>query len=127
MRPRLRTRRLLRVSELLTRALALSPSEFELLVVPLLEAMCYGRLGAIEHSGKPGDGGIDVIISQDPLGLDRIYLQAKRYDPGVTVSRPDVQTRWRAHGRSRRPWRLSHYEFLPCRRHWRGRTCQRAY
>lgn len=77
--------------ELLTRALALTPTEFELLVVRLLEAMGYGQLGAIEHSGKPGDGGIDGIISQDPLGLDRIYLQAKRYDPGSTVSRPDLQ------------------------------------
>ncbi len=53
--------------------------------------MGYGQLGTIEHSGKPGDGGIDGIISQDPLGLDRIYLQAKRYDPGATVSRPDIQ------------------------------------
>jgi len=77
--------------EVLTRALALSPRAFELLVVRLLEAMGYGRLGTIEHSGQPGDRGIDGIISQDPLGLDRIYLQAKRYGPDSSVSRPDVQ------------------------------------
>lgn len=44
--------------------------------------MGYGKDGGlIEHAGKSGDGGIDGIISQDPLGLDRIYLQAKRYAP----------------------------------------------
>ena len=78
-------------SELLTRALALDPAGFERLVLSVLGAMGYGRAGAIEHSGKPGDGGIDGIISQDPLGLDRIYLQAKRYSPGNGVQRPDVQ------------------------------------
>jgi len=76
--------------ELLTRALALDPTDFEKLVIRLLEAMGYGRLGTIEHSGKSGDGGIDGIISQDPLGLDRIYLQAKRYT-GKPVDRPFIQ------------------------------------
>ena len=78
-------------SELLTRALALDPTGFERLVLAVLDAMGYGRSGRIEHSGRPGDAGIDGIISQDPLGLDRIYLQAKRYDPGNSVQRPDVQ------------------------------------
>jgi restriction system protein len=77
--------------ELLKRALALSPTEFERLVVRLLERMGYGRAGAVEHSGRSGDGGIDGIISQDPLGLDRIYLQAKRYAPDQTVQRPAIQ------------------------------------
>ena len=77
--------------ELLTRALALSPRDFERLVVRLLAAMGYGRSGAVEHSGQPGDAGIDGIISQDPLGLDRIYLQAKRYAPDQAVQRPAVQ------------------------------------
>jgi restriction system protein len=76
--------------ELLTRALALDPTDFEKLVIRLLEAMGYGRLGTIEHSGKSGDGGIDGIISQDPLGLDRIYLQAKRYTD-KPVDRPFIQ------------------------------------
>ena len=77
--------------ELLRRALALSPAEFERLVVRLLEAMGYGRSGAVEHSGRSGDAGIDGIISQDPLGLDRIYLQAKRYASDQSVQRPAIQ------------------------------------
>lgn len=77
--------------ELLKRALALSPTEFERLVVRLLEQMGYGRSGAVEHSGRSGDAGIDGIISQDPLGLDRIYLQAKRYAPDQSVQRPAIQ------------------------------------
>jgi len=78
--------------ELLKKALALDPKGFELLVLRLLAAMGYGKNGGvIEHSGRSGDGGIDGIISQDPLGLDRIYLQAKRYAPEATVSRPTIQ------------------------------------
>ena len=77
--------------ELLKRALALTPVEFERLVVRLLERMGYGRSGGVEHSGRSGDRGIDGIISQDPLGLDRIYLQAKRYAPDQSVQRPAIQ------------------------------------
>lgn len=78
--------------ELLKKALGLDPKGFELLVLRLLNAMGYGRNGGlVEHSGRSGDGGIDGIISQDPLGLDRIYLQAKRYAPDQTVSRPTIQ------------------------------------
>ena len=77
--------------ELLKRALGLSPTEFERLVVRLLEQMGYGRSGMVEHSGRGGDRGIDGIISQDPLGLDRIYLQAKRYAPDQSVQRPAIQ------------------------------------
>jgi restriction system protein len=49
--------------ELLKRALALSPIEFERLVLRLLEVMGYGRFGGVEHSGRSGDAGIDGIIS----------------------------------------------------------------
>lgn len=77
--------------ELLKRALALDPTGFELLVLRLLGAMGYGKAGMIDHSGKSGDGGIDGIISQDPLGLDRIYLQAKQYATDRTVGRPTLQ------------------------------------
>lgn len=77
--------------ELLKRALALQPRDFELLVIRLLEAMGYGSSGVVEHSGKSGDAGIDGIISQDPLGLDRIYVQAKRYGVDQTVQRPTIQ------------------------------------
>ena len=78
------------VGELLERARAIEPREFELLVIRLLDKMGYGRRGQIEHSGQPGDHGIDGIISQDPLGLDRIYIQAKRYTE-TTVQRPEIQ------------------------------------
>jgi len=77
--------------ELLQRALALDPSDFERLVLALLGAMGYGQAGALDHSGTSGDGGIDGIISQDPLGLDRIYLQAKRYKSDHSVQRPELQ------------------------------------
>lgn len=77
--------------DLLKRALALDPGGFELLVIQLLQAMGYGRSGVIEHSGSSGDAGIDGIISQDPLGLDRIYVQAKRYAVDQPVQRPTIQ------------------------------------
>jgi len=78
-------------SEVLERALSVDPTAFERLVLRLLEAMGYGKSGRIEHSGKSGDGGIDGIISQDPLGLDRVYMQAKRYARDNVVQRPAIQ------------------------------------
>ena len=41
--------------------------------------------------GKSGDGGVDGVIDEDRLGLDRIYVQAKRYTPGNTVQRAEIQ------------------------------------
>lgn len=76
--------------EVLEAALNLTPSGFEQLVVELLEAMGYGRLGSVEKTHDSGDDGIDGIISQDPLGLDRIYVQAKRYAENA-VGRPKIQ------------------------------------
>jgi len=64
-------------TELLDRALTLSPTGFEDLVIRLLEKMGYGRAGNVERTSAGGDAGVDGIISQDPLGLDRIYVQAK--------------------------------------------------
>lgn len=68
-----------------------SPKFFERLVVDLLLAMGYGgsRKDAGEAVGKTGDGGIDGIIKEDRLGLDFIYIQAKRWDSAV--GRPSVQ------------------------------------
>jgi restriction system protein len=68
-----------------------SPSFFERLVVELLLSMGYGgtRVGAGRAIGQSGDGGIDGIIDEDRLGLDSIYLQAKRWE-GV-VGRPEIQ------------------------------------
>jgi restriction system protein len=62
-----------------------SPAAFERLVVELLVAMGYGGSieGAGEVVGKSGDGGIDGIIKQDKLGLDAIYIQAKRWQNNV--------------------------------------------
>jgi len=68
-----------------------SPSFFERLVVDLLVKMGYGgnRQDAGRALGKSGDGGIDGIINEDQLGLDVIYIQAKRWE-GV-VGRPEIQ------------------------------------
>jgi restriction system protein len=67
------------------------PKFFESLVIDLLIAMGYGgsRKDAGQAIGQVGDGGIDGIIKEDKLGLDAIYLQAKRWEG--TVSRPVVQ------------------------------------
>ncbi|MGI9173803.1 MAG: restriction endonuclease, partial [Rhodothermales bacterium] len=69
----------------------LSPSFFERLVVDLLVNMGYGgsREDAGQAIGRGGDGGIDGIINEDRLGLDVIYLQAKRWEG--TVGRPEIQ------------------------------------
>jgi restriction system protein len=68
--------------ELLKRIILAPPAFFERLVIKLLTAMGYG--GAIANAaralGRSGDGGVDGVIDQDPLGLDRVYVQAKRYD-----------------------------------------------
>jgi restriction system protein len=80
-------------ADLLTRVLDQPPSFFERLIVELLVAMGYGgsHEDAARQLGKSGDGGIDVVIDEDRLGLDRIYVQAKRYSPGTSVGRPEVQ------------------------------------
>jgi restriction system protein len=77
--------------ELLTRILACSPAFFEQLVVELLVKMGYGgsRRDAGERIGQSGDGGIDGIIKEDRLGLDTIFLQAKRWQG--SVGRPEIQ------------------------------------
>ncbi len=80
-------------ADLLTRVLEQSPTFFERLIVELLVAMGYGgsHEDAARRLGRSGDGGIDGIIDEDRLGLDRIYVQAKRYAVGSTVGRPEVQ------------------------------------
>jgi restriction system protein len=77
--------------ELLNRVKASSPSFFEKLVVELLVSMGYGgsRKDAGEAVGKSGDEGIDGIIKEDRLGLDVIYIQAKRWEN--IVGRPEIQ------------------------------------
>lgn len=70
-----------------------SPPFFERLVVDLLLAMGYGgsRREAGRAIGRSGDEGIDGVINEDRLGLDVVYIQAKRWKDGNTVGRPDVQ------------------------------------
>ena len=77
--------------EVLDRVKKGSPAFFEHLVVELLLRMGYGgsRHQAGHAIGRSGDEGIDGVISEDRLGLDMIYLQAKRWDG--TVGRPEVQ------------------------------------
>lgn len=80
-------------ADLLARIIEQSPAFFERLIVELLVAMGYGgsHEDAARRLGKSGDGGIDGIIDEDRLGLDRIYVQAKRYAPGSAVGRPEIQ------------------------------------
>lgn len=78
-------------AEILSKLRASSPSFFENLVVELLVAMAYGgtRKDAGQAIGRSGDEGIDGIIKEDRLGLDTIYIQAKRWLQ--TVGRPEIQ------------------------------------
>jgi len=70
-----------------------SPMFFEILIVDLLIAMGYG--GTSEDAGRAlgqsGDNGVDGVIDQDPLGVDQIYLQAKRYGPTNSVGSGDIR------------------------------------
>lgn len=78
-------------ADLLDRVRAMPPSEFEELIITLLVRMGYGP-GSEEMAqalGGSGDGGVDGVIHQDRLGLDRVYIQAKRYREGNTVG-PDA-------------------------------------
>jgi restriction system protein len=79
--------------QLVERIIAAPPAFFEGLIVELLVAMGYGgsREGAGRALGKSGDGGVDGVIDQDALGLDRVYVQAKRYKPEVPVDVKDVR------------------------------------
>jgi restriction system protein len=73
--------------ELLDRVRAAPPDFFERLIVNLLLAMGYGGSAADAGRalGRSGDDGVDGVIDQDALGLDRVYIQAKRYAAGNTV------------------------------------------
>jgi len=79
--------------ELLDRVLATDPTFFEKLIVSLLTTMGYGgsRGDAGRAIGKLGDGGLDGVIDEDPLGLDRVYIQAKRYRADSAVAEPEIR------------------------------------
>jgi restriction system protein len=79
-------------AQLVERLKQVSPATFEQIVVRVLVAMGYGGTeeDAARVVGKSGDGGIDGIIKEDRLGLESIYIQAKRYTDG-NVGRPEIQ------------------------------------
>jgi restriction system protein len=74
-------------ADLLERVRTVEPTKFEQIVVDLLIAMGFGGgdpdMG--QRLGRSGDGGIDGVIQEDALGLDAVYLQAKRYQDGSTI------------------------------------------
>jgi restriction system protein len=80
-------------SDLLDRITEQSPAFFEGLVIDLIVAMGYGgsKENVVQRIGRSGDEGIDGIINEDPLGLDVVYVQAKKYDPKTTISREKLQ------------------------------------
>jgi restriction system protein len=78
-------------AEVLDRVQEKSPDFFEQLVLDVLHAMGYGGTGgtSVQHLGKSGDEGVDGVIREDELGLDLIYVQAKRWTN--PVGRPEIQ------------------------------------
>ena len=84
-------------SDLLDQLRRMHPDAFERLIVDLLLAMGFGgsRKDAGERLGRTGDGGIDGIIRQDALGLDAVFIQAKRYAEDSPVSAPAIRGRMR--------------------------------
>lgn len=81
------------VNDVLDALLHASPAFFERAVVELLRAMGYG--GAVEDAsallGGPGDGGVDGAIKEDTLGLDTVYVQAKKWAPDQTVGDREIR------------------------------------
>lgn len=77
--------------ELLNQIYASSPYFFERIVVDLLKKMGYGNFDGTTVTSKSGDGGIDGLVYQDVLGLEIVYVQAKRNKEGNNIGRPDLQ------------------------------------
>jgi restriction system protein len=80
-------------ADLLDRLYDMHPVRFERLILDLLKAMGYGAgtFGTHQLTKTSGDGGIDGIIHEDALGLDAVYIQAKRYQAETKVGRPAIQ------------------------------------
>lgn len=75
-------------NDLLERVRNMDPYEFEIVVLKLLKAMGYGEF---VETAKSGDGGIDGIINRDQLGLEKIYIQAKRYAEEHKIREPLIR------------------------------------
>ena len=80
-------------SQIMDEVMKLSPYGFEKLVVKLLIGMGYGNgiEGAESVTQQSNDEGIDGIIKEDQLGFSNIYIQAKQWDPEISISRPEIQ------------------------------------
>jgi restriction system protein len=79
-------------AEALQRVQQRHPAFLEELVLLILTAMGYGGpTGPTKHLGRSGDGGLDGVIRQDPLGLDQIYVRTKGYAADRVVGRPDIR------------------------------------
>lgn len=79
-------------SILLNRLRSIDPYYFEAVVLDVMKNMGYGvNSKSIIKTNASGDGGIDGIVHLDPLGLDKIYLQAKRWGQNNSVGRPEIQ------------------------------------
>ncbi len=80
-------------SDILSRTRKVSPAFFEQLLIDLLLAMGYGGSdeGMAHTLGKSGDNGVDGVINQDPLGVDQVYIQAKRYADGNNVGAGEIR------------------------------------
>ena len=77
--------------DLVSRIQESTPTFFEHLVIKLMLGMDYGGPGLDEHLGKTGDGGVDGVINQDKLGLDAIYLQAKKHAQNNVIGPKELQ------------------------------------
>ena len=75
-------------AEILDKVRGIDPKDFEHLILALLKKMGYGET---QHLGGSGDKGVDGVIEQDKLGLDRVYIQAKRYQEGSSVGPETIQ------------------------------------
>ncbi len=80
-------------NDILEYVAAVTPSQFERIIVDLLISMGYGggRSEMGRALGRSNDGGVDGVIKEDELGLDVVYIQAKRYDPSNSIGRPALQ------------------------------------
>jgi len=78
------------LSDIKDQLLKISPTAFERLIVELMKGLKYGARGLAQHVGGRGDGGLDGLVTEDILGLDSIYLQAKRYTD-APVGREKIQ------------------------------------
>lgn len=80
-------------SDILSRTRKVSPAFFEQLLIDLLLAVGYGGSdeGMAHTLGKSGDNGVDGVINQDPLGVDQVYIQAKRYADGNNVGAGEIR------------------------------------